>query len=329
MAKNGKKTRKMRCWSCGSLSVIRWGTQGGKYRFKCKQCGILFCRKKPELGARNRFVWFRRWIEGKQSFKQLVVQSGYSERTLKRYFYSYLRTYPVWQIKPSEKVNLLMDGTYFANKVCLVLYRDNNVKATQLYRLSDGEWEEEIREDLQNLISLGITIESVTCDGLSNLLKAVRKTCPGTIIQRCLAHIQREVLSWLTRNPQTAAGIELREIVRKLHLIDDKTKWGYWVVEMVNWHEKYQSFVNQKSYFPGSKRFWYTHKMIRRSFIHIKRAFPDMFRYLDNPSIPKTTNALESFFGHLKENISIHRGLSKEHYKNYIKWYLYFRSNEK
>lgn len=329
MEKNGKKTRKMRCWSCGSLAVIRWGTQSGKSRFKCKQCGILFCRKKPELGARNRFVWFRQWIEGKQSFKQLVVQSDYSERTLKRYFYSYLGTYPVWQIKPSEKVNLLMDGTYFANKVCLVLYRDNNVKATQLYRLSDGEWEEEIREDLQNLISLGITIESVTCDGLSNLLKAVRKTCPGTIVQRCLAHIQREVLSWLTRNPQSEAGIELREIVRKLHLIDDKTKWGYWVVEMVNWYEKYQSFVNQKSYFPGSKRFWYTHKMIRRSFIHIKRAFPDMFQYLDNPSIPKTTNALESFFGHLKENISIHRGLSKEHYKNYIKWYLYFRSNEK
>lgn len=329
MEKNGKKARKARCWSCGSLEVIRWGTQQGKSRFKCKQCGILFCRGKPELSARNRLVWFRQWIEGKQTFTQLRDQSGYSERTLKRYFYSYLRSYPVWQIKPSEKVNLLIDGTYFSNKVCLVLYRDNNVKATQLYRLSDGEWEEELREDLQNLIGLGIIIESVTCDGLSNLLKAVRKTCPGTIIQRCLAHIQREVLIWLTRNPQSEAGIELREIVRRLHLIDDKTKWGYWVVEMVNWYERYQEFVNQKSYFPGTKRFWYTHKMIRRSFIHIKRALPDMFPYLDNPSIPKTTNALESFFGHLKENISIHRGLSKEHYKNYIKWYLYFRSNEK
>jgi hypothetical protein len=33
-----------------------------------------------------------------------------------------------------------------------------------------------------------------------------------------------------------------------------------------------------------------------------------------NPDIPKTTNGLESFFGHLKQNISLHRGLSKEHY---------------
>jgi hypothetical protein len=44
-----------------------------------------------------------------------------------------------------------------------------------------------------------------------------------------------------------------------------------------------------------------------------------MFHYLENPDIPKTTNGLESFFGHLKQNISLHRGLSKEHYKNYIK----------
>lgn len=41
-----------------------------------------------------------------------------------------------------------------------------------------------------------------------------------------------------------------------------------------------------------------------------------MFCYLDNPIIPKTTNGLESFLGHLKQNISIHRGLSKEHYIN-------------
>lgn len=176
---------------------------------------------------------------------------------------------------------------------------------------------------------LGNYYRECYCDGLSNLLKAVRNTCPGTIIQRYLAYIQREVLIWLTRNPKSEAGIELREIVRKLHLIDDKTKWGYWVVEMVNWYEKYQEFVNQKSYFHGTKRFWYTHKMIRRSFIHIKRDLPDMFPYLDNPSIPKTTNALESFFEHLKENISIHRGLSKEHYKNYIKWYLLFSKQRK
>ena len=200
---------------------------------------------------------------------------------------------------------------------------------TQLYRLTDGEWLDEICEDLQNLLNLGIQIESVTCDGLSNIIKAVRKTSPETIIQRCLAHIQRETLIWLTRNPQSQAGIDLRRIITRLHLIKTRDDWGYWVVDLVKWYEIYKDFVNQKTYYPETKRYWFTHKSVRKSFVHIKRALPDMFHYLDNNDIPKTTNALESFFGHLKQNISIHRGLSKEHYRNYVKWYLYFKSNEK
>ena len=247
---------------------------------------------------------------------------------MKRYFYGYLSNYPTWKITSSEKVNLLIDGTYFTNKVCLVLYRDNNVKATQIYRLSDGEWFDEICEDLQNLLSLGITIESVTCDGLSSIIKAVKKTCPETIIQRCVIHIQRECLIWLTRNPQSQAGKDLRHLVKQIHLITNRLHWGYWMVDVIRWYEQYKDFVNEKSYYEPTGRYWYTHKMLRRAFIHIKRALPNMFHYLDNPHIPKSTNGLESFFGHLKQNIAIHRGLSKEHYKNYIKWYLYFKSNE-
>ena len=46
------------------------------------------------------------------------------------------------------------------------------------------------------------------------------------------------------------------------------------------------------------------------------------------PRIPKTTNALESFFGHLKDNVSLHRGMSYKHCQNYLKWYLYFRNKD-
>lgn len=323
-----KKTKKKRCWSCNSLDVIKWGSQNGKKRFKCKSCGLLFTSSNPGVKKKNRAVWFREWIVGKQTFSQLVSKSDYSERTLKRYFYDYLDKYPVWHINRSERVNLLIDGTYFSNKLCLVLYRDNTIKATLFYRLSDGEWEEELREDLENILKLGIIIESVTCDGLRNILKAVHKSSPSTIIQRCLAHIQREGLLWLTKHPKSEAGIELREIVKKLHLIDNRDKWGYWVVEMINWHEKYKDYINAKTYKPETNRYWFTHKNVRKTFIHIRRALPDMFYYLDNSRIPKTTNGLEAFFGHLKQNISIHRGLS-EHYKNYVKWYLFFKSNEK
>lgn len=89
MAKTAKKCR---CWACNSLDVLRWGTQQGKQRFKCKICGILFTRTNASVSKANRFVWFREWIVGKQTFSQLVTKSGYSERTLKRYFYDVLRS---------------------------------------------------------------------------------------------------------------------------------------------------------------------------------------------------------------------------------------------
>lgn len=329
MKKSEKRTSKFRCWACKSLATIKWGKQLGKQRYKCNSCGILSTRTNVGVRRKNCEVWFREWIVGKQTFSQLVIKSGYSERTLKRMFYSYLARYPEWRIVKKERVNLLLDGTYFSNKLCLVLYRESNVKATFFYRLTDGEWLDELTDDLENILSLGVEIESITCDGLSNILKAIRKTSPDTIIQRCLAHIQRECLIWLTRYPKSTAGKELRSIVKYLHTIDNRDKWGYWVTDLQQWYERHKDFVNQKSFKEETGRYWFTHKSVRKAFIHLKRALPNMFHYLENPRIEKTTNGLESFFGHLKQNIAIHRGLSKEHYKNYVKWYLFYKSNEK
>jgi hypothetical protein len=50
--------------------------------------------------------------------------------------------------------------------------------------------------------------------------------------------------------------------------------------------------------------------MIRRSFIVIKKALPNIFLYLKDDKILNLMNSLESFFAHLKGNLNIHRGLS-------------------
>ena len=206
------------------------------------------------------------------------------------------------------------------------MYRDNTIKYTQLYRLTDGEWYEEIKEDLENLLSLGVQIESITCDGHRSLLKAIRKVCKGVVLQRCLVHIQRMCRIWLTMRPKSIAGIELRQIVNRLHTIADREQKDYWLVSLVRWHKQHEVYLKEKSFSTQTGRYWYKHKMVRRSFTVIRRALPDMFHYLDNDRIPKSTNGLESFFGHLKSHITVHRGLSKEHRKNFIKWYLYFRN---
>jgi transposase-like protein len=322
------QNRRIRCPECGYLGAIKNGRKLGHQRYYCKNCNSYFTRKRKDVSTLNRFVWFERWILGKQTIRQIVRQSGYSEKSLRRWFDDYLRHYPQWEIRRSEKLNLMIDGTYFENKLCLVLYRDNNVKATIMYRLTDGEWEEELREDLENILSLGIEIESVTTDGARNIIKAVNRACPTAKVQRCVIHIQRECLIWLTRHPKSDAGVELRRIVRVLHLIESKQQWGEWMVSLMRWHERHKEYIETKSRKAESDSYWFTHKMVRRAFVHIRRALPDMFHYLDNPDIPKSTNSLEAFFGHLKQNISLHRGLSKEHYRNYVKWYLYFRNKD-
>lgn len=297
----------------------------GKQRYKCKNCQVLSTASNKGVSLANRLNWFKEWIIGRQTLNQLSKASGYSERTLKRYFDKYLSDAPVFHVKPSESVNLLIDATYFSNDLCLVLYRDNTVKYTQLYRLTDGEWYEEIKEDLENLLALGLQIESITCDGHKALLKAIRKACKHAVLQRCVVHIQRMCRIWLTMRPKSDAGNELRMIVNRLHKIQTYDQKNYWLASLVHWYNKHEDFIKEKSY-SSNGNYWYKHKLLRRSFTVIRRALPDMFHYLDNARIPKSTNGLESFFGHLKSHITVHRGLSRIHRRNFIKWYLYFRN---
>ena len=167
------KTRRERCPHCGFLDVIKWGRRANHQRYKCKKCGSLFTFRRKDISKANRFVWFEWWILRKQTITQISELSGYSERQLHRWFEEYLDSYPQWEVQRREKVNLLIDGTWFPNKMCLVVYRDETVKTTLLYRLTDDEWEEEIREDLENLQLIGIEIESVTSDGGNNIIKVI------------------------------------------------------------------------------------------------------------------------------------------------------------
>jgi AraC-like DNA-binding protein len=319
---------KKRCWACGFIDSIRWGIQAGKQRYKCKNCGIFFTTENTAVSKSNRFIWFKKWVVDRYTVTELSQASGYSTRTLKRYFHDYLEDPPVLSVFPSERVNLLIDGTYFNNDLCLILYRDNTIKFTQLYRLTDGEWYEELAEDLANLLKLGVQIESITCDGHKALLKAVKHICPEVMLQRCVVHVQRMCRIWLSNRPKTDAGRELRQIISKVHTITSSIERDYWLVSLIQWYEKYKSFINQKSINPLTGRYWYTHKMVRRSFMVIKNALPHMFHYLQNERIPKSTNGLESFFGHLKGHLNVHRGLSHQHRRQFIQWYLYFKNKK-
>jgi hypothetical protein len=309
------------------LEVIRWGKQAGKQRFKCKNCGIFFTRNSKEQTLRNRFVWFEKWVLERQTFKILSRESGLSKDTLQRIFYEYLSRSPSVKIIKRTSVNLRMDATYF-KRFCLVCYQDNEDGYTQLIRFSNGEHYEEIKEDLDNLLRLGIQLESITTDGHKSILKAIKKSLPDVIVQRCLVHIQRMCLIWLTKYPKHSAGQELRRLVLMLLQIKTSNDQLSWKRALDEWQKRHKDYLNEKTFNSETGRYWYTHKLLRRSHQTIKRAMPNMFHYLSNPKIPATTNGIEGYFSHLKNHLDIHRGLSLKHRIDFIKWYV-FLSNKK
>ena len=298
-----------------------------KQRFKCKNCGVHFTRSDSVQRLENRFVWFRKWILERQTFKTLSRDSRLSIDTLQRTFYVFLEQFPTVKILKRSNVHLYIDATYF-KQFCMLSYQDHDDGYTQLIRFSDGEHYQEIKEDLANLIQLGVRIESITTDGHKSILKAIKKSLPDVIVQRCLVHIQRMCLLWLTRFPKHDAGMELRRLVLLLLQIKTQNDRLYWTKELEQWHHRHKDYLQQKSYNEKTGRYWYTHKLLRRSYFTIKRALPNMFNYLSNPKIPHTTNGIEGFFSHLKNHLDLHRGLTLEHRINFIKWYVYL-SNDK
>jgi transposase-like protein len=168
----------------------------------------------------------------------------------------------------------------------------------------------------------------MTVDGHKGTLKAIREVLTETKIQRCLVHLQRQSLIWLTKRPKHQPAKDLRKLVLIISKITTHNDKIDWLKQFRNWEKTHKPFYQQKSFNQNTDRYWYTHKLLRRTYMYIKSAIPNMFHFLDDSAIPKTTNGIEGFFSHLKNHLDVHRGLSVEHRKNFIKWYVFF-ANEK
>ena len=130
----------------------------------------------------------------RQTYKTLVRDSGMSQSSLQRLFKYYLSGAPQLTIRHKQQAHLLIDGTYFPNDLCLILYLDHDIRFTQLYRLTDEERYLEVKEDLENIKTLGIELISITCDGHRALLKAIKKVFPQILLQRCVVHVVARTL---------------------------------------------------------------------------------------------------------------------------------------
>jgi transposase-like protein len=322
---NGKAQKK--CSICGSLNTQKKGKQNRKQRYQCQDCFAYFSFRNEGVKLRNQFVWFKKWVMERQVYATLVRDSGMSQRSIQNLFGKYLKTAPVVEIRSKSKVHLLIDGSYFPIGLCLILYYDHDIRYVQLYRETDKERFRDIQEDLLNLKKLGVVIYSITCDGHKSILKAIKKALPEVIVQRCLVHIKRQVKNYLSESPKNSINRELLSISRKITQIKSIEQSNDWLLKFKYWYDTNYIYINEKTINEQTGREWFTHKNLHLATSLIINAIPNMFNYLDDPEIPNTTNRLESYFSHLKEKITLHRGLRFSAKKNFIKWYIHFKNH--
>ncbi|MCK4430294.1 MAG: transposase [Candidatus Aminicenantes bacterium] len=176
-------------------------------------------------------------------------------------------------------------------------------------------WFSELNEE-------GLKPRYITMDGERSVIRAINEIWPQAKIQRCLYHIQREGMRWLRTYPKTQAGKDLRRLLKTLCRISSLEERNEFIASYMAWLDRYKDFVISLP--RGEVAF----KDLKKTMTLIYNALPDMFHYLTDKNIPKTTNTLESFYSRLKADYRKHRGLTEKHKISYLNWYCYFKNKE-
>jgi hypothetical protein len=150
----------------------------------------------------------------------------------------------------------------------------------------------------------GFSIKAAVLDGKPG----VRSLFANVPVQMCHFHQKRIIQRYLTCNPKLEAGIELKEIADTLTLSEEKE----FSQKLTNWRNKWNDFLKERTYDLFNPKKWhYTHRRLRSAYRSLNINLPYLFTYQKYPklNIPNTTNSLDGSFAHLKEKVTIHRGL--------------------
>lgn len=230
----------------------------------------------------------------------------------------------------------MLDGTYTNGWCVLIAYTGTHV--------IDWQWcDHEKTASWTALISTIPAPRYAIVDGNGPLTTTIERLWSQTRIQRCYFHIQHACNTHLTRTPTLPANKELQAIYRALSKVQTWDQAAAWLAEFATWEAKWDRMLKQRTYARSStsrpahvrpgQTWWYTHLRTRRAhgFLAKLIAKNHLFTWLEAADegvvIAKTTNALEGGINagikHLKRH---HRGLSEDHGRRAVDWYLWDRT---
>jgi len=303
-------------------------TAAGTQRWKCKNCKKVICRKRNDVGERNRIRLVERWLTGTESLPQIAKRIGKHRTTLSKKFSKLFNKIKSVPLSLSTDSNVLvLDGTTISKgKIALIVY-DRISKQPLAWSFVEREYFESWYILLEKVRRKNYsTTIAIVSDGQKGLRKAVSAVFPGIMHQRCIIHIIRLSLSWLTKNPKTDAGIELRKLVCVIGKIKTNQEAKLWEKYFEEWDEKYSLFLKEKSINPATGRKWHTHRKLRGVRSLIKTAIPNMFLYSRDARIPNTTNCVEGGINsRIAELLHRHRGINEKQKIALVRSFLYLK----
>lgn len=258
--------------------------------------------------------------------------SGYSIQHLATHFHQFLEQEPPELLLPEQykqgETYLLIDGLWFGRWYVLMVYRQSKDLTILHISVAGKEAASKITKDLKHLLSLGYRFTGIISDGGTGVVKAIRKVFSRTPHQICLAHMHRRVVASLGRHPKDLRVQKLKKLADHIWLIESKEALKWWEDKLYNWRRINRRFLLEINR-DQSRRWWYIHKGVRKAIRILFQLPKTSFTFLDYPLMPKTTNELEAQFGHLAKRWLAHRGLKKERWGNFMKWFVYFYNQEK
>ena len=170
----------------------------------------------------------------------------------------------------------------------------------------------EYRSGINHILSNGLRIEGIVCDGKRGLFTAFE----NIPVQMCQFHQVAIVIRYITRNPKLEAGKELKTLV---HNLTHSTGTEF-SDQLNSWHNRWKKFLNEKSYNEENKKWSYTHRRLRSAYRSLKTNMKYLFVYLEYPNsgIPNTTNSLEGKFSRLKTKLRVHSGIKESRKRRII-----------
>ncbi len=150
---------------------------------------------------------------------------------------------PCWNPTPPG-MPVMADGTYLRGGGCLLVAIDG----------PSGEviaWRWCARESTDEYIALFSRIPApdvLVCDGLRGIGNACRRAWPGTRMQRCLVHVQRDSRRDLTSRPRLQAGRELKRLADTITGIHDTEQAAAWAVQLHEWRNRWRDTLAERTY---------------------------------------------------------------------------------